>query len=107
VRRFALIIWRTFALLILIGGLAFTLIAAVGWLQTAHWTPMTVGEGLSRVPALREWVIHPRSWLGLHRIISWLLRVPLFLLLSVIGAGLAIMSAPEQPKQIYQPWSVR
>jgi hypothetical protein len=93
--------------MVLLGGLAFTLIAAVGWLQTAHWKPLTVGEGLSSVPAFREWMVHPRSWLGLHRIVSWIVRVPLFLLLIVIGAGLAMTSAPEQPKQIYQPWSIR
>jgi hypothetical protein len=107
VRRFGLIVWRTFALMVLVVGLAFTALAAIGWLQTAHWKPLTVGEALSTLPAVREWLAHPRSWIGLHRIVSWLLRVPLFLLLTVIGVGLAAMSAPKQPREIWQPWSGR
>jgi hypothetical protein len=107
VRRLGLIVWRTFALLVLLVGLGFTVVAAIGWLQTAHWKPLTVGEALTSFPALREWMAHPRSWIGLHRIVTWIVRVPVFLLLTAMGAGLAIMSAPEQPKQIYQPWSVR
>jgi hypothetical protein len=107
VRRFGLIVWRTFALFVLLVGLAFTLIAAVGWLQTAHWKPLTVGEALSSTPALREWIAHPRSWIGLHRIVSWIVRVPIFLLLTVMGIGLSVMSAPKEPKQIWQPWSGR
>ena len=102
-RRIVGIVWRTFALLVLLVGLGFTVAAVIGWLQTAHWKPLTIGEGLSSVPALREWIAHPRSWIGLHRIVSWIVRVPLFLLLTVIGAGLAVMSAPKEPKQIWQP----
>ena len=106
-RRFALIVWRTFALLVLLVGLAFTVVAAIGWLQTAHWRPLTVGEALSSTPALREWMAHPRSWIGLHRIVSWIARVPVFLLFTVMGIGLSVMSAPKEPKQIWQPWSER
>jgi hypothetical protein len=65
VRRFGLIVWRTFALLVLLVGLGFTVLAAVGWLQTAHWKPLTVGEGLSSLPAVRDWIAHPQSWIGL------------------------------------------
>jgi ABC-type cobalamin transport system permease subunit len=88
-------------------GLGFTVVAAVGWLQTAHWKPLTVGEGLSSLPAVREWIAHPKSWIGLHRIVSWALRVPAYLLFTLVGVGLTVMSAPERPKQIWQPWSER
>ena len=106
-RRFGLIVWRTFALLVLLAGFGFTVTAAIGWLQTAHWNPLTVGEGLSSLPTVREWIAHPKSWIGLHRIVSWVLRVPVYLLITLVGVALTVMSAPEQPKQIWQPWSER
>ena len=106
-RRFGLIIWRSFALLILLVGLAFTVAAAIGWLQTAHWKPLTVGEALSSTQGLRAWVAHPQSWIGLHRIVSWIVRVPLFLFFTVIGIALSVLSAPKEPKEIWQPWSGR
>jgi hypothetical protein len=105
-RRSGLIIWRTFALMILLMGLGFTLLAVVGWLQTAQWKPTTVSEVLSSF-GLREWVAHPRSWLGLHRVVSRGLRVPVFLLLTLIGIGMAVISAPQKPQEIWQPWSGR
>jgi len=107
VRGFALALWRTGALLILVTGLLFTVLAAIGWLQTAHWKPITVAEALASWFGLREWIAHPRTWLGLHRIVSWILRVPVFLLLTILGVGLAAISAPRKPREIWNPWSAR
>jgi hypothetical protein len=102
-----LAVWRTGALLILITGLAFAALAAIGWLQTAQWKPATVGEVLSGWFGLREWIARPRAWLGLHRIVSWIVRVPVFLLLTILGVALAAISAPKKPREIWNPWSTR
>lgn len=54
------------------------LVAAVGpvmlcvtvwrWLQTSEWDPVENMWLLDVSPDLREWLIDPRSWFGLHKI---------------------------------------
>jgi hypothetical protein len=43
-------------------------------------------------PATRAWVAHPQSWQGLHRLVSFVLRVPLYFIVTGMGLVMLIFS---------------
>ena len=93
-RRLSTILLRVFSLAVFSAGVGFAGYAGVQWLQTAHWQPLTINEALATWPTTRNWIAHPHSWLGLHRLVMWTLRAPVFLVVSMLGAGLLIISDP-------------
>src|SRR4029079_11239469 len=93
-QRVGAILWRIFGLVVLSAGVGLAAYAGVKWLQTAHWQPLTINGALASWPATRNWVAHPRSWVGLHRVVVWTLRVPVYLIVSVLGVALLIVSDP-------------
>ena len=86
---------RAVSLAIFLVGVGFALWAAIQWLQTAKWQPLTVNGALASWPPTREWLAHPRSWLGLHRVLAWLLRVPVFVIGLLLGGVLLLSTAPR------------
>jgi hypothetical protein len=98
-RRWSAILFRAFSLAVFLAGIGFAGHAGVQWLQTAHWQPLTINGTLASWPTTREWIAHPHSWLGLHRVVEWVLRVPLFLIVTLLGAALLIISAPSSTGQ--------
>jgi hypothetical protein len=95
-RRLSSLALRAISLAVLLVGIGLTVYACVQWLQTAHWQPLTVDGALTSWPQTREWVAHPRSWLGLHRVVVWVLRVPVFVVVTVLGLALSLVSAPPR-----------
>jgi hypothetical protein len=73
-------------------GIGFAVYAGVQWLQTARWQPLTVSGALASWPTTREWIAQPDSWLGLHRLVTWILRVPVFGIVTLVGVALVMLS---------------
>jgi len=107
-RRLSSFALRAISLAVLVAGIGLTLYACVQWLQTAHWQPLTVNGALASWPTTREWVAHPRSWLGLHSVVVWVLRVPLFVIVTALGVALYLVTAPPPLDRVEtQVWSRR
>lgn len=83
-----------FSLAVFLTGVAFVVYAGLQWLQTARWQPLTVNGALTSWPTTRDWVAHPRAWLGLHRLIMWVRSVPVFVIITLLGAALLVVSPP-------------
>ena len=66
--------------------------ASAQWLQSAHWQPLTVAGTLDFWPTTRAWVAHPQAWHGLHRVVSYLLRVPLYIIVAGVGVVMLVFS---------------
>jgi len=94
VRRLFAIAFRAFSLFVFLTGIGFAAYAGVQWLQTAHWQPLTVNGALNSSPTSRDWVAHPRAWIGLHRVIMWVRNVPVYLIVTLVGAALLVVSYP-------------
>jgi hypothetical protein len=94
VRRLFAIAFRAFSLSVLLAGIGFAAYAGVQWLQTAHWQPLTINGVLASSPTTRDWAAHPRAWLGLHRVIMWVRNVPVYLIVTLVGAILLVVSSP-------------
>jgi hypothetical protein len=82
---------RTLSVAVFVSGIGLAAYAGIQWMQTAHWQPLTVNGLLASWPATRSWVAHPRSWLGLHQLIVPILRVPLFIIVTLSGGALLIV----------------
>jgi hypothetical protein len=92
VRRLSAMLWRVLSLAVVSAGVGLTVYAGVQWLQTAHWQPLTINGVLASWPTTREWIAHPHSWVGLHRVVVWVLRVPVYLIVTLLGVTLLIVS---------------
>jgi hypothetical protein len=95
VRKVAAAVARALGLAMFVIGLVLVVLAALHWLQTARWQPITVRGALDYRPATREWVAHPRSWQGLYLIVKWTLPVPLFIIGILLGAAIFLAASPE------------
>ena len=82
------------SLAVFLTGIGLAGYAGVQWLQTAHWQPLTVNGLLTGWPTTRDWVAHPRAWLGLHRVILWVRNVPVFVIVALLGGVLLVVSPP-------------
>lgn len=51
------------------------------WLRTGEWTAYSVLYGLSYFDNLKEWVVYPTSWIGIHKLLD---KIPLSLFLIVV-----------------------
>ena len=92
-RRWIAILFRTFSLAVFSAGVALLVLAGVQWLQTAHWQPLTINQALAGWPTTRNWLEHPHAWLGLHRLVLKVVRVPVFLIVTLTGTALLVVSA--------------
>ena len=78
---------------VFLAGAGLVAYACVQWLQTAQWHPLTVGGALDSWLTTRNWIAHPQSWRGLHRIVVWTVRVPMYAIGMVFGAALLLITA--------------
>jgi hypothetical protein len=85
---------RAFSFAVFLAGMVLAAYAVVQWLQIGHWQPLTINGALASWTMTRNWLAHPYSWLGLHRVVVWTLRVPVFLIVTMLGAALLIVSDP-------------
>lgn len=97
-RRAGAILAYLVSLAVLLTGIGFAGYAALEWLRTARWQPLTINGVLAGWPETREWVAHPRSWLGLHRVVTWILRVPVFVMAMLVGGLLLALSTPPMER---------
>jgi ABC-type cobalamin transport system permease subunit len=93
-RRLSAILVRASGLVVFLAGTVLAAYAGVQWLQTAHWQPLTINGALASSPMTRDWIAHPHSWLGLHQVVVWTLRVPVFLIVTLLGVALLVLSDP-------------
>jgi hypothetical protein len=67
------------------------------WLQDGFWTEFplfAVFNFLFENTSLHQWLIQPQSWLGLQKLITWLLdSIPLSLALIIPGFSIALSMA--------------
>jgi hypothetical protein len=101
-RRSLAILMGAVSVALIVAGLSLAAYAGVQWLQTARWQPLTVSGVLTSWPATREWVAHPRGWLGLHRVVMWVRSVPLFVIVTLLGAFLLVLSPPVTRSPTWQ-----
>jgi hypothetical protein len=108
-KRLSAIVLRAFSIGVLLAGIAFAAYAGVQWLQTARWQPLTVNGALASWPVTREWIAHPQSWLGLHRVVIWFLRVPVFVVVTLLGLAMVFITNPPPVDTIENrpTWSTR
>ena len=99
-RRLIATLFGVFSVAVFLTGIGLAVYACVQWLQTAHWQPLTVNDLLTRWA--REWVVHPRTWLGLHRIIMWVRSVPVFVVVTLLGGVLIVLAPPLRPSPTWQ-----
>ena len=93
-KRWIAIAIRALSLAVFVIGIGLAAYAGVQWMQTAHWQPLTVEGALSSWPTTRTWVAHPRSWLGLHKVVARTLHVPVFVIVALVGGSVLFISAP-------------
>ncbi len=79
-------------LAVFLTGIGLAAYAGVQWLQTARWEPLTINALLTSWPATRDWTAHPRAWLGLHRVVMWIRWVPVFVIVTLLGGVLLVLS---------------
>jgi len=74
-------------------GIAMGCYAGLRWLQTGHGDPTLIEDVIvANLPdPAQAWIVRPRSWLGLHRVVVWGLRIPLYA--SVAFGGFLILLA--------------
>ena len=92
-RRVMKTLVRVAGLAVFLAGVGFVAYAGVQWLQTAQWHPLTVGGTLDSWLTTRNWIAHPQSWRGLHRIVVWAIRVPVYAIGMVFGAVILLITA--------------
>jgi hypothetical protein len=91
VQRASSLVFRALSWAVFLIGLGLAAYAGVQWLQTAHWQPLTVDRALTGWSATHDWMAHPHSWYGLHEIIAWVLHVPLFVIVTLVGGAMIII----------------
>lgn len=91
-RHWTAVGFRLLSVAVLLVGLGLLVYAGIQWLQTARWHPLTVSGALEVWPTTRAWVAHPQSWQGLHRVVTYILRVPLYLIVTGMGLVMLIFS---------------
>lgn len=71
---------RLLGLMMFMTGVVLGCYAALHWFQTGRVDAALIEDVVvAKLPnATRAWIAHPRSWLGLHRLALWVLRIPLF-----------------------------
>jgi hypothetical protein len=103
-RRLIAILFGGFSLAVFLAGIGLAAYAGVQWLQTAHWQPLTVNSALTNWPTTRDWVAHPRAWLGLHRVMMWVRSVPMFVIVTLLGGALLVLSPPMTRSSMREDW---
>lgn len=84
---------RLLGLVMFVSGVILGCYVGLHWLQTGRVEAMLLEDVVfTKLPdSAQAWVVHPRSWYGLHRFVVWVLRIPLFA--SVAFSGFLILLA--------------
>jgi hypothetical protein len=86
-----------FGLIFFMAGLSLFGYQVLIWLQDGTWTEFplfVVFNFLFENTAFHQWMTHPESWLGLQKLLSWVLEsVPLSIALMIPGVSIALLMA--------------
>lgn len=63
------------------------------WLKTGNWMPLPLSELLQYLPdniapimrPFVRWLSSPHDWIGVHRLVAWILDLPLSAAAMIIG----------------------
>ncbi len=69
-------------------SISLLVLQAFVWLWTGNWLNITMGyalEPLVSAVSLSGWLTYPESWFGAHKLMVWLMGMPLALTFFVIG----------------------
>jgi hypothetical protein len=77
-----------------LAGLALGCYAGLRWLQVGNFDVMLMNDVVAEhLPERAQtWIIRPRSWFGLHRLVVWVLRIPIFAAAAFVGFLLLLAS---------------
>jgi hypothetical protein len=85
-----------FGSMILLAGIALLSYQSLLWLQSGVWTEyplLSVFTFIFENTALHQWVINPESWVGMQKLILWVLEsIPVSLALMVPGFSITIIA---------------
>ena len=83
--------------MILIAGMGLLSYQSFIWLQSGVWNeyPMlTVFNFIFENTAIHQWLMNPESWIGIQKLLLWLLETtPVSLALMVPGFSIAVTAA--------------
>lgn len=83
--------------MILLAGIGLLSYQSLLWLQSGVWTeyPMlTVFNFLFENTPLHQWIVNPESWIGMQKLLLWVLEsMPISLALMVPGFSITIMAS--------------
>jgi hypothetical protein len=92
-----LTLFAVFGGVILLVGIGLLSYQSLLWLQTGVWTeyPMlTVFNFLFENTPLHQWMVTPESWIGMQKLLLWVLEsIPVSLVLMVPGFSITIMAS--------------
>ena len=90
---------RVVGVLLFIGGIAAGCYEGFKWLRTGRSTPVLLENVVvGPLPASMEgWIRQPDSWIGLHRIAVWVLDIPVWAV--VIMVGFLVLLAAGAPRR--------
>lgn len=91
--------------LLLLASIGIPVYQTFNYLKTGIWSPMPIGLLVLEMPPsseFRQWYLYPQSWFGLHKMVLWILDLPIAILcfFSSIG-GLLFW---EHIKQSWRNW---
>ena len=69
-------------------SISLLVLQAFVWLWTGNWLNITMGyalEPLLSTARLSGWFLYPESWFGVHKLVVWLMGMPLALTFFVVG----------------------
>jgi len=82
--------------IILLAGISLLSYQSLLWLQSGVWTEypvLTVFNFLFENTPLHQWIINPESWIGMQKLLLWVLEsIPVSLALIVPGFSITIMA---------------
>lgn len=65
-----------------LGAIGWLMWESVRWLQSGVWEPYRTSF---LAPLFdQQWLLSPQSWLGLHKLVIWFLKLPVFLSVPAI-----------------------
>lgn len=91
---------RLIGMAMFLTGLAIGCYAGLRWLQVGHGDLMLLSDVIVEYlpDRAQTWIIRPRSWFGLHRIVVWVLRIPMFASMAFVGFLLLLASTASGRK---------
>jgi len=82
--------------MILLAGIGLLSYQSLLWLQSGVWTEyplLAVFNFLFENTALHQWIVNPESWIGMQKMLLWILEsIPVSLALMVPGFSITIMA---------------